>query len=137
MRGAWRTAWQRHLARLPLEPVQAQMAEVMALHPEYQPQLTEPHGRAAAVNDDDDAVSGAFLHMALHLALREQLATDRPRGIARIYRQLLAADRTGHDAEHRLMEVLGQVLWEAQRAGRAPDELLYLEALRRLPAARS
>ena len=31
-----------------------------------------------------DAVRGAFLHLALHLALREQLATDRPPGIARI-----------------------------------------------------
>jgi hypothetical protein len=36
------------------------------------------------------------------------------------------------DAEHRMMEALGRALWEAQRAGRLPDERAYLEDLRRL-----
>ena len=31
-----------------------------------------------------------------------------------------------------MMEVLGATLWDAQRAGRAPDERAYLERLRRL-----
>jgi hypothetical protein len=36
------------------------------------------------------------------------------------------------DAEHRMMEALGRALWDAQRAGRLPDENAYLEELRRL-----
>ena len=31
-----------------------------------------------------------------------------------------------------MIEVLAQTLWEAQRAGRAPDEQAYLEQLRKL-----
>jgi hypothetical protein len=31
-----------------------------------------------------------------------------------------------------MMDVLAQTLWDAQRAGQAPDEQLYLERLRRL-----
>ena len=31
-----------------------------------------------------------------------------------------------------MMECLGETLWEAQRAGREPDERAYLERLRRL-----
>jgi Domain of unknown function (DUF1841) len=31
-----------------------------------------------------------------------------------------------------MMEMLGRALWEAQRAGRAPDETAYLESLRQL-----
>jgi hypothetical protein len=68
----------------------------------------------------------------LHLALREQLATDRPRGIAQVHRRLSAGYPGGHSAEHRMMEVLERTLWEAQRAARMPDEAQYLEALRRL-----
>jgi len=31
-----------------------------------------------------------------------------------------------------MIECLGRVLWEAQRAGSQPDETLYLECLRRV-----
>ena len=81
MRNAWRTAWGRHLGRLPLAPLQAQMAEVIALHPEYHAQLVEGPGLAACVDDDTEAAGHAFLHLGLHLALREQLTTDRPKGL--------------------------------------------------------
>ena len=124
MRSAWRTAWQRHLQGLPLEPLQAQLADVIALHPEYHALL--------ATSNEHTADADAYLHLSLHLALREQLATDRPRGIAQIHSQLSAAARETHAAEHRMIEVLARTLWEAQRAARMPDEQQYLEALRRL-----
>lgn len=132
MRAAWRSAWQRHLERLPLVPLQAQMAEVIALHPEYHALLLGSHDTDAAAVDDSAALGQAFLHLSLHLALREQLSTDRPRGITQLHRQLSASCREAHEAEHRMMGVLEQTLWEAQRAGRMPDESQYLEALRRL-----
>jgi len=37
-----------------------------------------------------------------------------------------------HAAEHAMMEALGETLWEAQRAGAAPDEKGYLARLRRV-----
>lgn len=125
LRAAWREAWRRHLQGLPLDPLQLQMSDVVRMHPEYAQHL---HSAAAA----DDASTNAFLHLALHLALREQLATNRPAGIALVHQRLAAAAGAGHGAEHRMIEVLGQVLWDAQRAGRMPDGQLYLEALRRL-----
>src|SRR4051794_32709765 len=88
MRTAWRTAWGRHLQRLPLSPLQAHMAEVIALHPAYHPQVLPSADPAA--DEDSEAASRAFLHLGLHLALREQVATDRPRGIARVYQRLSA-----------------------------------------------
>jgi hypothetical protein len=125
LREAWRVAWQRHVDRLPLEPLQAQMADLVAMHPEYQAQVAAAAGAAPDPGN-------AFLHLGLHLALREQLGTDRPRGIVAVHRRLSAAGHDGHEAEHRMLEVLGQVLWDAQRAGRMPDEQAYLDALRRL-----
>jgi Domain of unknown function (DUF1841) len=124
LRAAWREAWRRHLQGLPLEPLQVQMSDLIRMHPEYAQHLD---GAAAA----DGASTNAFLHLALHLALREQLATNRPAGIAPIHQRLAGASGDAHAAEHRMIEVLGQVLWDAQRAGRMPDERLYLEALRK------
>jgi hypothetical protein len=131
MRDAWRTAWGRQLERLPLTPLQAQMTEVIALHPEYHAQLTGRSGLTPRP-ENPEAATQAFLHLALHLALREQLSTNRPEGIAQIHRHLSAQYAENHQAEHRMMQVLEQTLWEAQRAGRPPDEAHYLEALRRL-----
>ena len=132
MRSAWRTAWQRHLQGLPLEPLQAQLADVIALHPEYHALLAVPNELTADAPASADQGTDAYLHLSLHLALREQVATDRPRGIAQIHRQLSAAARETHAAEHRMIEVLARTLWEAQRAARMPDEQQYLEALRQL-----
>ena len=131
LRAAWRAAWQRHLQGLPLEPLQVQMSDLIRMHPEYTQHLEgakTADGAAAAAG----ASTNAFLHLALHLALREQLTTNRPAGIALVHQRLAAVDGDPHDAEHRMIEVLGQVLWDAQRAGRMPDEQLYLEALRKL-----
>jgi hypothetical protein len=128
LRAAWREAWRRHQQGLPLEPLQAQLADLIAMHPEYQQQMQHAANELAQA----DGGANAFLHLSLHLALREQLATNRPAGIAQIHQRLVAAAGDGHAAEHRMIEVLGQSLWEAQRAGRMPDEQRYLESLRRL-----
>ena len=124
LRGAWRAAWQRHCNGLPLEPLQAQMVDVIALHPEY-------HEALNRTAEDSAGDGNAFLHLSLHLALREQLATRRPAGIVDVHRRLVVAG-DAHEAEHRMIEVLAQTLWEAQQSRRMPDEQLYLEALRRL-----
>jgi hypothetical protein len=132
LRGAWRSAWQRHQQRLPLEPLQSQMVDLIAMHPEYQPQMSAAAAAAESAGDAAGDSPGSFLHLALHMALREQLATDRPAGIAAVHARLRAAAGDTHAAEHRMIEVLAQVLWEAQRAVRMPDEQQYLEALRKL-----
>jgi hypothetical protein len=131
LRAAYRDAWRKHRDGLPLQPLEAQIADVIAAHPEYHPLLADQ----ASVHQDFDAASGSgnpFLHLGLHLALREQIATDRPAGVAAIHRTLAARTGDAHATEHRMIETLGQVLSEAQRSGLPPPESLYLERLRRL-----
>jgi hypothetical protein len=70
--------------------------------------------------------------MGLHLAIREQVATDRPHGIAQIHLALSKRLSDPHAAEHAMLEVLAEAMWESQRAGRPPDEQHYLERLRAL-----
>jgi hypothetical protein len=131
LRTTWRSAWERRQSGLPLEPLQAQIADVIEAHPEYhafiaseqilQQEFTPVEGR-----------ENPFLHMGLHLAIHEQVGTDRPAGIRAIHERLTRRSGSAHDAEHKMIEVLATALWEAQRAGQAPDEAAYLERLQRL-----
>jgi hypothetical protein len=123
-------AWRRRRENLPLEPLDAQIADVVGLHPEYHAYLEG----ATPLQEFSVAEgrSNPFLHMGMHLALREQVATDRPAGIRAIHGMLAARHGAAHEAEHRMIEALAETLWEAQRAARAPDEAAYLERLRRL-----
>jgi len=125
-------AWRKHRESLPVEPVEDQIIRVVSLHPEYARLLeSEP----AALDRDytpEEGQTNPFLHMGLHLAIREQVATDRPAGIAVVHRSLAARLGDAHDAEHAMIERLGEALWNAQRAGLPPDEAQYLESLRRL-----
>ncbi len=117
----------------PLEPMEARIADVLQLHPEYDPLLSDPERALGAEFDADSGQSNPFLHLAMHLSLREQAQLDRPPGIRAIHQRLCG--RMGiHEAEHAMMECLGQVLWQAQRDGRPPDEQAFLECLRKTSA---
>jgi hypothetical protein len=125
-------AWRKHQEALPVEPVEDQIIRVIEWHPEYAGVLEA--GDNDALEQDYTPESGRtnpFLHMGLHLAIREQVATDRPRGIVEVHRALVKRLGDAHTAEHAMIECLGEALWQAQRSGRAPDETAYLEALRR------
>ena len=132
LRAAWRSAWQRHQERLPLEPLQAQLVALMEAHPEYHAALGLQALQLPGADRHDEAGAQAFMHLSLHLALREQLGTDRPAGIRALHVRLAQRKGDPHEAEHAMIEVLARTLWDAQRAGRVPDENAYLEALRRL-----
>jgi len=132
LRRMYLQAWQRYRDGLPMEPLQAQIADVVAQHPEYHPLLES----GDLVLDQDwrpeQGIGNPFLHMGMHLAIREQLATDRPAGIVAVHNTLLAMSGDVHEVEHRMAECLGETLWQSQRSGLPPDENAYLEALRRL-----
>ncbi len=122
------TAWKNYQDGQPLSGLEQQIVEVIRQHPEYHAYLNPE-----AVGQDFFAQgqSNPFLHLALHLAVREQRVTDRPTGISQIYHRL-CQQMDFHEAEHRMMDILEQVLWNAQRAGQLPDEQDYLQKLQQL-----
>mgnify|MGYP001817806369 FL=1 len=131
LRRMYLEAWQRHRDGLPLEPLQARIADLIEAHPEYQPLIESGEDSLQRDWTPEDGETNPFLHLGMHLAIREQVATDRPAGLAAVHGRL-AATHGDHEAEHRMMECLGEALWSAQRAGLPPDEAAYLEGLRRL-----
>ena len=70
--------------------------------------------------------------MGMHIALKEQVNSDRPIGINTIFKQIISRSITLHDAEHKMMECLGRSLWEAQCKNKLPDENEYIECLKKI-----
>lgn len=132
LRAAYREAWRRYSAGAPLEPLQRQLAALIAEHPEYIPWLEGDERALQAEFTPESGQLNPFLHLGLHMALREQVATDRPAGIRAVHASLGKRMGDAHEAEHRMLEVLGETLWAAQRNNLAPDEAAYLERLRSL-----
>ena len=132
LRRTYIEAWRKRRAGSPAEPLEAQIAEVIELHPEYQAALEQPDRVIERDYTPDDGQSNPFLHMGLHLAVRDQLATDRPPGIRQAFAVVAKRAGDGHQAEHGMIECLAETLWQAQRTGRPPDEMEYLEKVRRL-----
>ena len=132
LRRVYIDAWRTHREGLPMEPLEAQVADVIALHPEYQAALEQPDRVVDRDYSPEGGQSNPFLHMGLHLAVRDQIATNRPNGIRLAFDALARRMGSAHDAEHRVIECLAEALWEAQRAGRPPDEQAYLERVKAL-----
>lgn len=131
LRRVYCDAWARRRRGEALDPLARQIADVIAAHPEYHPLLDDPEAALGAEYTPEMGQSNPFLHMGMHLAIREQVGTDRPPGIRAAW-QALAGRLGEHEAEHRIMECLGRALWEAQRSQREPDERQYLECIRQL-----
>ena len=136
MRRAYVDAWSKSRAERPLEPLECLLAEIVAEHPEYHAVLESPDALVREFPPETGR-SNPFLHMGLHVAIREQLATDRPPGLRGLYTNLLPRFADAHRLEHALMECLAETLWDAQRAGAVPDEARYLARVRRLAERRS
>lgn len=130
LRTMYAEAWRKQCERLPMSPLELQIAAIVELHPEYHADVT-----SSDLNRDytpDGGQTNPFLHMGLHLGVREQVSTDRPRGIAEIHDILVAQLGNVHAAEHRMIDCLAETLWEAQSRNLAPDEEKYLDRLRRI-----
>lgn len=125
-------AWRKYQQGDEMEPLERMVCSVIAEHPEYHAMLNDRDRHLLREFHPEQGESNPFLHMAMHISLMEQITTDRPAGISEHYRRL--CQRTGdvHEAEHRFMECLGRILWEAQSANRMPDEKAYLDCIEAL-----
>ena len=123
-------AWRKAQGAQVLSPLEAQIAQVIEDHPEYQTALGEEVLGASFAPEDRE--TNPFLHMGLHLAVRDQVATDRPSGISKVFQELVVKHSNSHETEHRMLDCLAETLWEAQNRNAPPDEQKYLERLRKI-----
>jgi hypothetical protein len=123
-------SWRKHRERLILEGAEATAADLIEQHPEYHALLENPEAAVEQEFTPENGQMNPFLHLSLHLAIADQISIDQPPGIRAAY----AALRTRldvHEAEHAILECLGETLWRAQREGGALDAAHYMECIRR------
>lgn len=128
LRLMYKSAWEKFQQQKILTPLETQITDVIKEHPEY-------HDFVLQLDKDflpENGETNPFLHMGLHLGLREQLSTNRPAGISKIYKKLLKKSADPHAAEHSMIDCLAEAMWSAQVNNTQPDEAAYLKSLKKL-----
>ena len=115
----------------PMEAIETLASLWIAEHPEYHADLADVDAAIARNYDETPAQTNPFLHLSMHLSISEQCSIDQPPGIRQAVELLTARRGDLHAAHHEVMECLGTMLWESQRAGRPPDGQAYIDAVRR------
>ncbi|HGX93753.1 MAG TPA: DUF1841 family protein [Candidatus Tenderia sp.] len=132
MRQFFVDVWAKAKQKEALEPMEQMLANIMEMHPEYHPLLSKGEQSLEQDFTPEMGQSNPFLHMAMHIAIHEQVSTDRPAGIRDIYQKIGLKQKDPHEVEHAMMECLGEMMWQAQRSGGMPDEQGYLSNLKKL-----
>ena len=123
--------WEKYRRGEALAGLEQTALEVLLAHPEYHALLDDRARNQTRDYGPESGEMNPFLHLSLHLAIDEQLSIDQPPGIRASYETLAAKLGSEHDAKHRVLECLGETIWQAQRTGTAPDQDAYLECIRR------
>ncbi|OGT66050.1 MAG: hypothetical protein A2W69_01260 [Gammaproteobacteria bacterium RIFCSPLOWO2_02_47_7] len=125
--------WEKYQSGQPLQPLEDLVLAVIKDHPEYHALLEQDENILLQEYAPDMGVTNPFLHMGMHIAIREQVSSDRPPGIRKLYQDLRVKSASVHGLEHNIMECLGETLWSAQRNNTLPDEAVYLDCIKRIP----
>lgn len=128
LRRTYHDAWAKAKAGEALEGLELIIAKTIELHPEYQQHIENP----ANIERDffpEMNETNPYLHMGMHIAIHEQLSTNRPAGIMEMYQDAIARVGDVHAVEHRFMDCLGEAMWKAQRENCLPDEQAYMDCL--------
>ncbi len=122
-------AWRKHCEGGVTTPLEVLAIACIEDHPEYHALLAD----AARAQEMDFPVEAGhenpFLHLAMHLALREQESIDQPPGIRALLEQLRRRAGDAHGGAHAAMECLGEVVWRTQRGTLPADPMAINEAL--------
>lgn len=124
-------AWSKYRRREILSGIETIALEVILLHPEYHSILDQTDRYLDKDYLPEMGDTNPFLHMSMHVAIKEQLSINQPIGICERFARLQEVAGSEHAAAHQMMECLAEMIWQAQRNQSAPDAAIYFECLDR------
>jgi hypothetical protein len=124
-------SWRKRRGGELLTPLEDLAAQLIAKHPEYLTVLEDPQQYQDREFAPEQGATNPFLHLMMHLAIEEQISIDQPAGIRAHFMRLTQKLESEHDAQHRMMECLSEMIWQAQRNRTQPDAAVYLECLKK------
>jgi hypothetical protein len=119
------TAWKKFLSNKSLDPIEVEIVAIIKLHPEYHQLINNieldyfPEG--GEVNP--------FLHINLHLSLREQLSINQPNNIRNYYDKIINKVKDQHKAEHIMMDCIADMIFSSQKNNTAMNHQAYIDCL--------
>ena len=123
--------WKKHGEATLLTPLEAIALDWILEHPEYQTNLQDVDSALTADYSVDKARTNPFLHLSMHLAIAEQISIDQPPGIKSAFTTLSHRHNSLHEAAHKIMDCLGEVIWVSQRSNLPPDGAAYIDCIKR------
>jgi hypothetical protein len=122
-------SWRKRGAGELLTPLEDLAAQLIGKHPEYHTMLENPECHQGKDYLPEQGAANPFLHLMMHLTIEEQISINQPAGIRAHFSRLTQRLESEHDAQHRMMECLGEMIWQAQRDRTQPDAAIYLACL--------
>ena len=126
-------SWRKHLGHEMLTALESMAVEAIAEHPEYHEMLNDKKRYLEKFRDRDYppefGQTNPFLHLGMHIAIREQISIDQPTGVREHHLALRAKYGSALAAEHEMMDCLAEMIWQSQRNQKAPDAAIYLACL--------
>jgi hypothetical protein len=104
-------------------------AQLIDKHPEYHDLLAAPERSQDKDYAPDGSEINPFLHIMMHLSIEEQISIGQPFGIREQFARLTKKYQSEHEAQHAMMDCLGEMLWQAQRNKTEPDPVIYISCL--------
>ena len=121
--------WRKYHQREVLSGIETIALEVILLHPEYHPILDDTERYLDKDYLPEMGDTNPFLHMSMHMAIKEQLSINQPIGICERFARLQKNTGDEHVASHQVMECLAEMIWQAQRNQATPDAAIYFDCL--------
>ncbi len=122
-------AWRKRRALELLTPLEDLTAQLIDKHPEYHELLAAPQTNQDKDYAPDGSVVNPFLHIMMHLTIEEQISIGQPHGIREQFKRLTQKYDSEHEAQHAMMDCLGEMIWQAQRNKTEPDAAIYIACL--------
>lgn len=122
-------SWRKRRAGELLTPLEDLVAQLISKHPEYHVVLENPEHHQDQDYPPEQGAANPFLHLMMHLSIEEQISINQPAGIRAHFARLTQQLESEHEAQHRMMECLGEMIWQAQRNYTQPDAAVYLACL--------
>ena len=122
-------SWRKRRAGELLTPLEDLTVQLIAKHPEYHNVIENPHKTLDSDYPAEQGASNPFLHLMMHLTIEEQISIDQPAGIRAHFVRLTRKFESEHDAQHRMMECLSEMIWQAQRSNAQPNAAVYFACL--------
>jgi hypothetical protein len=118
-------SWQKYTNNESLEPLEKQLVSIIEIHPEY-------HDLIDNIESDyfpEQGEVNPFLHINLHLALRDQLSINQPKGVKEAYQKLSNQYKDSHEVEHLMMECIAEMIYISQKNNATMDHESYFNCI--------